>query len=98
MDFVVGLPESYSCNAILVVVDRLSKERHYIIYIDKDNGTAIENTVKILMEHVWNYHGLPTSVISDQGTQFTSLLWKTLCKSLGITAKLSISFHLETDG
>jgi len=98
MDFVVGLPESHSCNAILVVVDRLSKERHYIACTDKNNGTSAENTAKMLMEHVWKYHGLPTSIISDRGTQFTSLLWKTLCKSLGITAKLSTSFHPETDG
>ncbi len=74
MDFIVGLPESHSCNTILVVVDRLSKERHYIIYIDKDNGTSTENTAKILIEHVWKYYRLPTSVISDRGTQFTSLL------------------------
>jgi len=98
MDFVVGLPESDGCNAILVVVDRLSKERHYIACTDKDNGTSAENTARLLMEHVWKYHGLPTSIISDRGTQFTSLLWKTLCKSLGITAKLSTSFHPETDG
>ncbi len=52
MDFVVRLPESHSYNTILVIVDRLSKERHYIIYIDKDNGTSIENTVKMLIEHV----------------------------------------------
>jgi len=74
MDFVVRLPESYSCNTILVVVDRLSKERYYIIYMDKNNGTSAENTVKILIEYVWKYHRLPTSIISDRGTQFTSLL------------------------
>ncbi len=68
MDFVVRLPESYSYNTILVVVDRLSKERHYVTYIDKDNGTSIENTVKILIEHVWKYYRLPTSIVSDQGT------------------------------
>ncbi len=68
MDFVVGLPESYSCNAILVVVDRLSKERHYVACIDKDNGTSAENTAKMLMEHVWKYHRLPISIVSDRGT------------------------------
>ena len=52
MDFVVRLPESYSYNTILVVVDRLSKERYYIIYIDKDNRTSIENIVKILIEYI----------------------------------------------
>lgn len=98
LDFVVGLPESNGFNAILVVVDRLSKERHYIPCTDKDNGTSAENTAQLLLENVWKYHGLPTSIVSDRGSQFVSLLWRTLCKTLGIVAKLSTSFHPETDG
>ncbi len=52
MDFIIRLPESHDYNTILVIVDRLSKERYYIIYIDKNNGTSIENTVKILIEYI----------------------------------------------
>lgn len=98
MDFVVGLPKSNGCNAILMVVDRLSKERHYIPCSDENYGTSAESTARLLLAHVWKHHGLPTTIISDRGTQFTSLLWKSLCQALGITAKLSTSFHPETDG
>ena len=35
---------------------------------------------------------------SDCGSQFVSKMWNSLCKLLGIKAKLSIAFHPETDG
>ena len=35
---------------------------------------------------------------SDHGPQFVSKMWDSLCKLLGITAKLPTAFHLETDG
>ena len=35
---------------------------------------------------------------SDRGLQFVSKMWDFLCKLLGIKAKLSTAFHLETNG
>ena len=35
---------------------------------------------------------------SDRGPQFVSKMWDSLCKLLGITAKLPTVFHPETDG
>ena len=99
MDYVTGLPEPQNGHiAILMVVNRLSKERHYIQCTAKDEGTTAEATAKLLIGNVWRYHGLPTSMISDRGPQFVSDTWKGMCKMLGIIAKLSIAFHPETDG
>jgi hypothetical protein len=39
-------------NAILVVVDRLSKERHYIPYTAVEEGTTLEETAQILYHNV----------------------------------------------
>ena len=36
--------------------------------------------------------------MSDRGPQFTSDIWKSFCKRLNITSKLSTAFHPETDG
>ena len=98
MDFVTGLPECELKNAILMVVDRLAKERVYIPCSDKDEGTNAEAITRILIHNVWRRHGLPSSVVSDQGPQFVSAVWKSLCKILRINAKLSTTFHLETNG
>ena len=98
MDFVTGLPECELKNAILMVVDRLAKERVYIPCSDKDERTNAEATAKMLLHNVWRRHGLPSSIVSDRGPQFVSAVWKSLCKLLRINAKLSTAFHPETDG
>ena len=32
MNYVIDLSESKDCNAILMIIDRLTKMRHYIVY------------------------------------------------------------------
>ena len=98
IDFVTGLPEVDGRNAILTVVDRLSKERHYIACTASDEGTSAESTAELLIEGVFRLHGLPNTIVSDRGPQFTSDIWKSFCKRLNITSKLSTAFHPETDG
>ena len=48
MDFVTGLPVLEGHNAILVVVNHLSKERHYIPYTAAKEGTTLEETARML--------------------------------------------------
>ena len=43
-------------------------------------------------------HGVPLSSISDRGTQFTSVFWRTLHVELGTRLDLSTAFHPQTDG
>ena len=42
--------------------------------------------------------GVPLSIISDRGTQFTSMFWKTFHVELGTRLDLSTAFHPQTDG
>ena len=74
IDFITGLPLSEGHNAILTVVDRLSKERHYIPYTAGEEGTSAEETVKLLLQWVYRTHGLSSSIISDRGPQFVSMI------------------------
>ena len=53
IDFVVGLPKSEydgkQYDTILMVVDQLSKERHYIPCTKKKNGTSAEATANLFL-------------------------------------------------
>ena len=98
LDFVTELPHSNGYNAVLMVIDRLIKERHYIPCTTDENGTTAKATAYLLLNNVWKLHGLPLSLTSDRGPQFIFGVWKNLYKILGIKVNLSTAFHLETDG
>ena len=99
VDFVVELPETPRGNdCIMAVVDRLSKERHYIACRGHDKGISAESTAWMFYKNVWRMHGLPNTIVSDRGTQFASQLFQHLCKILKITSKMSTAFHPQTDG
>lgn len=95
MDFITHLPTSEGRDAILVVVDRLTKMRHFIACNDTCDA---EEVAKLYVENIWKLHGLPSTVISDRGPQFISEFWKHLNKRLQINSLLSTAFHPETDG
>lgn len=99
MDFVTGLPDSDGKNSILVVVDRLTKMRHFIACAtDSEGGTSAAATARMLVDNVWKLHGLPESIVSDRGPQFVSDVWKQLCRHLRIEKRLSTAYHPQTDG
>ncbi len=98
MDFITGLPLSEGYNAICTIICRLTKERHYVPCHWGDGGTSAEETVWIMLWNVYRLHGLPSSIVSDRGSQFISTMWQSLCKRLKTTASLSTAYHPETDG
>jgi len=95
MDFIVGLPWSNGFNAVLVVVCRLTKMRHFIPCRDT---TSSQDFAQLYVDNVFRLHGLPTSIVSDRGPQFISVFWQELCKTLMIESKLSTPYHPRTDG
>ena len=95
MDFITGLLWSNSFNAILVVVCRLTKMRHFILY--RDTCTA-EQLGDLYACHIFKIHGLPKTIIPDRGPQFVAKFWKAFCGFLKIDVLLSTPFHPETDG
>ena len=98
MDFVVGLSKSQGYDAILMVVDQLSKKKYYILCTKDNNGTDAKATARLLFCYVWCYHGLPISITFDWDPQFVSKIWHLLCHLLGIKARLSTAWNPETDG
>jgi len=76
MDFVVGLPECEGFHAIWVVVDRLSKMRHFI-----PCHTTLDALVlaELFLKEVVRFDGLPLTIVSDRGPQCASILWQQIC-------------------
>jgi transposase InsO family protein len=96
MDFITGLPRTKSrYDSIWVVVDRLTKVAHFIPV--KTTYTSAR-LAKIYMNIIVCLHGVPKSIVSDRGTQFTSHFWRQLHESLGIRLEFSTTFHPQTDG
>jgi hypothetical protein len=94
-DFTTNLPLSNGFDSILVVVDRFSKE---VEFIPCNKTTTALDTAQLYLHNVWKNHRLPSSIVSDQGTQCASQVMRDLCKRLGIQPKLSTVFHPQTDG
>jgi hypothetical protein len=77
MDFVTGLPWWNGCDAIWVVVDRLTKEQQLVpCRIDIDT----KELANVFITHIFRVHSLPLTIISNRGPQFAALFWKNLCQ------------------
>ena len=98
MDFITGLPESVAYggryDAILVVVDKLSKMCHYIPC--RSDMTAGE-LAEVITREVIRLHGVPSAIISHCGSLFTSRLWVNLMYCFRIEQQLGNAFHRQTD-
>lgn len=53
--------------------------------------------VKVIINMVVQYHGLPDLIISNQSSVFNLKFWLSLCYFLGIKHRLSTTFHPQTD-
>ena len=95
MDFVEGLPSSQDNDAIIVVVDRLSKYAHFVPM--KHPFTAL-TVAKAFISHVVRLHGVPISIVSDRGSVFLSSFWQTLFKLQGTKLCFNSSYHPQSDG
>ncbi len=99
MDFVRLFPEvevdNWKYNYLWVVVCWLTSMVHLIPVHTK--MTAL-NLSEIYMCEIVRLHGLPSSIVSDHDSKFTSKWWRELHHMLGSKLLMSTSFHPQTDG
>ncbi|GJW73164.1 putative reverse transcriptase domain-containing protein [Tanacetum coccineum] len=96
MDFVSGLPRTPSgYDSIWVIVDRLYKSAHFLPMKKTD---SIEKLAQLYLKEIVCKHGVPTSIISDRDSLFTSRFWKSLQEAMGTQLDMSTAYHPETDG
>ncbi|XP_070021520.1 uncharacterized protein [Nicotiana sylvestris] len=95
MDFVVGLPRTLQkFDAMWVIVDSLTKWAHFIPVVTTYTS---ERLAQIYIREIVRLHGMPISIISYRGPQFTSHFWRAVQSELGTRVEHSITFHPQTD-
>jgi len=95
MDFITDLPKSEVDDAILIVIDRLTKMAHFLPCTKEMDARQFS---ELFMREIFRLLGLPKDIITDRGSIFTSDLWQETTKQLGIERRLSTAFHPQTDG
>jgi hypothetical protein len=95
MDFIVKLPELHGYDAILNVVDSVTKCVHFIPMHTTINA---EGTALLFLKEVWKHHRTPQVVISDRGPQCIAGFMCELYKLLRIKLAMSMAYHPQTDG
>ncbi|GJU74368.1 putative reverse transcriptase domain-containing protein [Tanacetum coccineum] len=96
MDFVSGLPRTPSgYDSIWVIVDRLTKSAHFLLMKKTD---SIEKLAQLYLKEIVCKHGVPTSIIFDRDSLFTSRFWKSLQEAMGTQLDMSTAYHPKTDG
>jgi hypothetical protein len=96
MDYIVQLPRTpRGHDAILVVVDRLTKRAHFIA--TRTDITARE-TAQLFVENIFKLHGLPKTIITDRDARFVGHFWRSLFSILDVKLTPSTAFHPQTDG
>jgi len=90
MDFIEGLPKSEGKDTIMVIVDRFTKYGHVITLA---HPFTAQDVAKFFLDHIYRFHGLPATILTNKDKVFTSLFWKELFKHLGVKLLLSTAYH-----
>ena len=95
MDLLGPLPQTRNGNQfILVITDRYSKLARAI---PMNKTTAPFVAAAVLNNWIFCY-GIPNTILTDNGTQFISEFFKTVCHIMGIRRKTTTAYHPQTNG
>ena len=79
LDFITRLPLSNGKDAILVLVDKLTKFTHFIATMSNIN---VEDTAILIFKHVVKVFGLPEVIVGDRDPRWISSIWKNIAVTL----------------
>jgi len=90
VDFVVELLLFSRCDAVMTVVDSVSKQAHFI---PTHTTVTVEGVARLFLHQVWKLHSLLKYVVSDHGPQFVAHFTRELYRLLGIKLVSSTAWH-----
>jgi len=95
IDIIGPLLKSNEKDAIIVIVDRFTKMVQLKATI---MNVSSEEIAKIYRNKIWKLHGVPRTILSDRGPQFTLKFIEDLTKALETKRMLSIAYHPQMNG
>jgi hypothetical protein len=75
MDFILGLPRTPTGEDSIWVIDRLTKSAHFIPIKVKD---PMDKLARLHVQNVIRLHGVPSAIISNRDSHFSSRFWQSL--------------------
>ena len=90
----VTLPLSNGCRHLLTAVDRFTR---WPVAIPLQDISAQSVVDAFVSGWIQNY-GVPSTVTSDRGSQFTSAIFQQLTRTWGIQVNLTAPYHPEANG
>ena len=94
IDLLPNLPPSGGYENVLTAIDVFSR---YLFAYPLTDASAI-NVAKALIDIMTKHSYLPTTLITDKGTAFTSTIIAEITQILGITLKCATTKHPQTIG
>src|SRR5258707_13940874 len=94
MDFIEQLPNSEGFSAILVIIDRLTKQA---IFIPSHDMVDAPQVAQLFLIHIFSKHGVPAHITLDQASKFISHFFHSLGKLLQMRLHFTLGYHPEGD-
>ncbi|KAM3548776.1 hypothetical protein ARSEF4850_009223 [Beauveria asiatica] len=96
VDFMTELPArtDEQPRYLMVITDRLSK----FVQLEAMTSMAAEDCAARFLSCWWRFHGFPSQLISDRGSDWVGEFWRTICRLTGTEQLLSTAYHPQTDG
>ena len=94
IDLVGPLPPSGGHTHILTIMDRSTRWPEAVPVSD----TSARAVAEAFLQTWVACFGVPSTLTSDRGPQFTSALWAELCRLLGIDHVQTTAFHPQSNG
>jgi hypothetical protein len=95
LDLVGPLPASSEGHVyLLTIIDRSTRWFEAVPLRNMEASTCLDAYIASWVARF----GVPETVTTDRGTQFTSALWSSACTSLGIKHVLTTAYHPQSNG
>jgi hypothetical protein len=94
IDLVGPLPSSQGCSYLFTMVDRFTRWPEAVPLA----SMTTSDCARALISHWIARFGVPATISSDRGAQFTSGVWAALCTLLGTTHSRTTAFHPQSNG